>query len=185
MIFFMVVFFAKIVVFCKSLTITPYTLIKSSETIVVAIKILDLDPLQQYYHLAHSTSPHSTTLALKNFFPNAPFGFLNSLYLYASTSRAMLDANSTNLFRCSVSWSVVGLSCTKASVKFPLQWRSNGRVSRFKETGPPTVRGPRLLVRQAVKTSHSRRRKCSAIGSLNNIKEKLKSASVVNWLFPG
>src|SRR6218665_974519 len=35
------------------------------------------------------------------------------------------------------------------------QWRSNGRFSRFKEPGPPTVRGPRPLVRQAVSTSHS------------------------------
>src|SRR6218665_1918054 len=97
MIFFMVVFFAKIVVFCKSLTITPYTLIKSSETIVVAIEILDLDPLlQQYYHF--SPFHKSTTLTLKNFFPNAPFGFLNSLYMFVSTIIALLDANSTNLF---------------------------------------------------------------------------------------
>ena len=70
--------FAKIVVFCKNLTITPYTLIKTSETIVVAIKILDLNPLQQYYHFIPFHK--STTLALKNFFPNDPFGFLNSLF---------------------------------------------------------------------------------------------------------
>jgi len=52
-----VVFLQKEWCLCKSLTIIPYTLIKSSETIVVSIKILNLDSLQQYYHLAHSTSP--------------------------------------------------------------------------------------------------------------------------------
>src|SRR6218665_2304843 len=64
---------------------------------LVAIKILDLDPLlQQYYHF--SPFHKSTTLALKNFFPYAPFGFINSLYLFVSTNIALLDANSTNLF---------------------------------------------------------------------------------------
>src|SRR6218665_635922 len=81
--------FARIVVICKSFKITPYTLIKSSETIVVAIKFLDLDSLQQYYHF--NPFHKSTTLALKNYFPNAPFGFLNSLYLYVSTSIALLS----------------------------------------------------------------------------------------------
>src|SRR6218665_3035308 len=95
---------------------TSYTLIKSSETIVVAIKILDLDPLQQCYHL--NPFHKSTTLALTNFFPNAPFGFLNSVYLHVSMSTALLDVNSMNLFRCSVSCPVV--SCTKASIKSPL-----------------------------------------------------------------
>ena len=51
----------------------------------------------------------------------------------------------------------------------PCQWRSNGRFSRFKEPGPPTVRGPRLtvsLVRQAVNTLQVivARHKCGAIG---------------------
>src|SRR6218665_263607 len=89
--------FAKIVVFLQKLNNYPLYLDKRSETIVVAIKILDLDPLlQQYYHF--SPFHKSTTLALKNVFPNAPFGFLNSLYLFMSTSIAVLDANSTNLF---------------------------------------------------------------------------------------
>ena len=65
--------------FCKNLTIAPYTLIKTSETIVVAIEILD--PLQQYYHFIPFHM--STTLALKNFFPNAPFGFLSSIPVHA------------------------------------------------------------------------------------------------------
>jgi len=66
--------------------------------------------------LSFSPFHKSTTLALKNFFP--PYGFLNSLYMYVFTSRALPHANSTNLFRCSVSCPVV--SCTKASIKFPL-----------------------------------------------------------------
>src|SRR6218665_1908652 len=74
------------------------------------------DPLQQYYHF--NPFYKSTTLALKNFFPNAPFDFLSSLYLYVSTSIALLDANSMNLFCCSVSCPVV--SSTKASIKSPL-----------------------------------------------------------------
>src|SRR6218665_2090529 len=53
------------------------------------------------------------------------------------------------------------------------QWRSNGRFSRFKEPWPPTVRGPRPLVRQALSTSPSCRRKCSAIGSLNKYYRKI------------
>src|SRR6218665_3867172 len=86
--------FAKIVVFFQKLNNYPlYFDKKNSETIEVAIKIMDLDPLlQQYYNF--SPFHKSTTLALKNFFPNAPFGFLNSLYLFVSTSIGLLDANS-------------------------------------------------------------------------------------------
>src|SRR6218665_2334129 len=109
--------FAKVVVFLQKLNNYPlYLDKKNNETIIVAIKILDLDPLQQYYHF--SPFHKSTTLALKNLFPNTPFDFLNSLYLCVSTSMALLDANSTNLFHCSVSCPVV--SCTKASIKSPL-----------------------------------------------------------------
>ena len=95
-------------VFCKNLTITPYTLIKeTSENIVVAIKILDLDPLQQYYHFIPFHK--STTLALKNFFPNAPFGFLNSLYMCVSTSIALLIQRNSSAVVFLVQWYLVGL----------------------------------------------------------------------------
>src|SRR6218665_2961239 len=81
-----------------------WQLLTALETIVVAIKILDLDPLQQYYH---SNPFHkSTTLALKNFFPNAPFGFLNSLYLYVMHS-----------LNCSML-----IQRTSAAVVFLVQW---------------------------------------------------------------
>src|SRR6218665_3279026 len=98
--------FAKIVVFCKNLTITPYTLIKTSETIVVATKILDLDSLQQLYY--HFIPFHkSTTLALQNFFPNAPFGFLNSLCLCMSTSIALLIQRTSSAVVFLVQWDLV------------------------------------------------------------------------------
>src|SRR6218665_1083593 len=65
------------------------------------------------------------------------------------------------------------------------QWRSNGRFSRFKEPGPPTVRGPRPtvgLVRQAVNTCHSCKTQVQRDRYINN-KEKLKSASLVSLAF--
>ena len=67
------------------------------------------------------------------------------------------------------------------------QWSSNGRFSRFKEPGPPTVRGPRptvSLVRQAVNTCHSCKTQVQRDRYINkkNYKEKLKSANL-NWFF--
>src|SRR6218665_2440383 len=64
------------------------------------------------------------------------------------------------------------------------QWRSNGRFSRFKEPGPPTVRGPRptvRLVRQAVNTRHSCKTQVQRDRYINN--EKLKSASLGSLAF--
>src|SRR6218665_1439663 len=66
-----------------------------------------------------------------------------------------------------------------------LQWRSNGRFSRFKEPEPPTVRGPRptvSLVRQAVNTCHSCKTQVQRDRYTNN-KKKLKSASLVSLAF--
>src|SRR6218665_3067502 len=60
------------------------------------------------------------------------------------------------------------------------QWRSNGRFSRFKEPGSPTVRGPRptvSLVRQAVNTCHSCKTKVQRDRYINN-KEKLSLGSL-------
>src|SRR6218665_2737596 len=65
------------------------------------------------------------------------------------------------------------------------QWRSNGRFSRFKEPGPPTVRGPRptvSLVRQAVNTCHSCKTQVQRDRYIKN-KEKLKSASLGSLAF--
>src|SRR6218665_1231880 len=65
------------------------------------------------------------------------------------------------------------------------QWRSNGRFSRFKEPGPPTVRGPRptvSLVRQAVNTCHSCKTQVQRDRCINN-KEKLKSACLGSLAF--
>src|SRR6218665_3936139 len=65
------------------------------------------------------------------------------------------------------------------------QWRSNGRFSRFKEPGPPTVRGPRptvSLVRQAVNTRHSCKTQVQRDRYTNN-KKKLKSASLGSLAF--
>src|SRR6218665_4139918 len=64
-------------------------------------------------------------------------------------------------------------------------WRSNGRSSRFKEPGPPTVRGPRptvSIVRQAVNTCHSCKTQVQGDQYINN-KEKLKSGSLGSLAF--
>ena len=91
-----------------------YLVKKYSETIVVAIKILDLDPLQQYYHFIPFHK--STTLALKNFFLNAPFGFLNSLYMCVSTSIALLIQRNSSAVVFLVQWYLVGLLRLKLSL---------------------------------------------------------------------
>src|SRR6218665_1952154 len=65
------------------------------------------------------------------------------------------------------------------------QWRSNGRFSRFKEPGPPTVRDPRptaSLVRQAVNTCHGCKTQVQRDRYIKN-KEKLKSASLGSLAF--
>src|SRR6218665_3678808 len=60
-----------------------------------------------------------------------------------------------------------------------------GSAARFKEPGPPTVRGPRPtagLVRQAVNTCHSCKTQVQRDRYINN-KGKLKSASLGSLAF--
>ena len=54
------------------------------------------------------------------------------------------------------------------------QWRSNGRFSRFKEPGPPTVRGPDPSWDKQWAQVIVARRKCSAIGSLNKYSREIE-----------
>ena len=84
--------------FCKSITIIYNTLFKSCQHSGSgsAVTVLSSGPFHK-----------STTLALKNFCPNAPFGFLNSLYTCMCPRVALLSANSKNLFHSRASSPVI------------------------------------------------------------------------------
>src|SRR6218665_1533115 len=86
---------------CKLLTITSYTLFKTSQNIVSSCQHSGSECTATVLS-SISIFHKSTTHALKNVCPNAPFSFLNNLYLALHVAvRAFLGANSKNFSHCS------------------------------------------------------------------------------------